>query len=70
LGEYAMARNAPAGDGHRNGAVRKRSQIKTKVTGEEHFTKRSKATSQFTDQKKDDRSSRAYARSTDHSEAI
>jgi hypothetical protein len=49
-----MATNAPAGDGHRKGAVRKRSQLKTKVMGEEHFTKRSKASGQFMDQKKDD----------------
>jgi hypothetical protein len=46
-----MATNAPTGDGHRNGAVRKRSQIKTKVMGEEHFTKRDKSTGQFIDQK-------------------
>ncbi len=26
-----MATNAPTGDGHRNGAVRKRTQLKTKV---------------------------------------
>ena len=49
-----MATNAPAGDGHRNGAVRKRSQFKTKVMGEEHFTKRNKKSGQFTAQKKDD----------------
>ena len=48
-----MATNAPAGDHHRNGAVRKRSQVKTNVMGEEHFTKRSKETGQFIDQKKD-----------------
>ena len=48
-----MATNAPAGDGHRNGAVRKRSQLKTKVMGEEHFTKRDKNTGQFMDQKED-----------------
>jgi hypothetical protein len=46
-----MATNAPAGDNHRNGAVRKRSQLKTKVMGEEHFTKRDKDTGQFMDQK-------------------
>ena len=46
-----MATNAPTGDNHRNGAVRKRSQLKTKVMGEEHFTKRSK-TGQFMDQTK------------------
>lgn len=49
----AMATNAPSGDGHRSGAVRKRTQIKTKVMGEEHFTKRSKKTGQFIDQKAD-----------------
>ena len=49
-----MATNAPTGDGQRKGAVRKRSQLKTKVMGEEHFTKRSKKTGQFTAQKKDD----------------
>jgi len=48
-----MATNAPAGDGHRNGAVRKRSQLKTKVMGEDHFTKRSKTSGQFIAQKKD-----------------
>jgi len=49
-----MATNAPTGDGHRKGAVRKRTQIKTKVMGEEHFTKRSKNTGQFLSQKRDD----------------
>ena len=53
FGRKFMATNAPAGDGHRNGAVRKRSQLKTKVMGEEHFTKRSKTTGQFMAQKKD-----------------
>jgi hypothetical protein len=49
-----MATNAPAGDGHRNGAVRKRTQLKTKVMGEEHYTKRSKKNGQFMAQKKGD----------------
>jgi len=49
-----MATNKPTGDGHRNGAVRKRSQIKTKIEGEEHYTKRSKESGQFMAQKKDD----------------
>jgi hypothetical protein len=48
-----MATNAPAGDGHRNGAVRKRTQIKTEVVGEDNFTKRSKTTGKFLAQKKD-----------------
>jgi len=51
--EQQMATNAPAGDNHRNGAVRKRSQLKTKVMGEDHFTKRSKKSGQFVAQKKD-----------------
>lgn len=50
-----MATNAPAGDGHRNGAVRKRSQIKTKIMGEDHYTKRDKTTGEFAAQKKDDK---------------
>lgn len=47
-----MATNAPAGDGHRNGAVRKRSQLKTRTMGEEHFVKRDKTSGQFMTQKK------------------
>ena len=46
-----MATNAPPGDGHRNGAVKKRSQLKTKIEGEEHYTKRDLTTGQFMDQK-------------------
>jgi len=49
-----MATNKPAGDGHRNGAVRKRSQLKTAIEGEEHFTKRDKNSGQFMAQKKDE----------------
>jgi hypothetical protein len=48
-----MATNAPTGDDHRQGAVRKRTQIKTKVMGEGRYTKRSKQTGQFIDQKAD-----------------
>ena len=48
-----MATNAPAGDGHRNGAVKKRTQLKTKVFGEERYTKRSKSSGEFLSQKKD-----------------
>lgn len=47
-----MAVNKPVGDDARKGAVRKRSQLKTKVEGEAHWTKRSKASGQFMDQKK------------------
>jgi len=47
-----MATNAPAGDNHRQGAVRKRTQLKTKTMGEEHFTKRDKTSGQFIAQKK------------------
>lgn len=48
-----MATNKPKGDNKRNGAVRKRTQLKTKIGGEEHWTKRSKTTGQFMDQKAD-----------------
>ena len=50
-----MASNEPAGDGHRVGAVKKRSQLKTKIMGEEHYTKRSKASGRFMEQKADDK---------------
>jgi hypothetical protein len=47
-----MATNKPVGDNARKGAVRKRSQLKTKMQGEEHWTKRDKNTGQFIDVKK------------------
>ena len=47
-----MAVNKPVGDSARKGAVRKRSQLKTKLQGEETWTKRGKASGQFMDQKK------------------
>ena len=50
-----MAVNKPVGDNARKGAVRKRSQLKTKMKGEEHWTKRSRASGRFIDQKKDDK---------------
>jgi len=52
--EISMATNKPAGDGHRNGAIKDRSQLKTKIMGEEHYTKRDTTTGQFMDQKADD----------------
>ena len=51
--EVVMAINKPKGDNARKGAVRKRSQLKTKVEGEAHWTKRTRKTGQFMDQKKD-----------------
>jgi hypothetical protein len=48
-----MATNKPAGDGHRKGAVKHRSQRHTRIMGEEHFTKRDLDTGQFIDQKAD-----------------
>jgi hypothetical protein len=51
--ETNMASNEPTGDGHRIGAVKKRSQLKTKVMGEERYTKRSKESGRFMDQKAD-----------------
>ena len=61
-----MATNKPAGDGHRNGAVRKRTQLKTKVMGEEHFTKRSKNSGQFLSQKEDRGKYKSVRRERDH----
>ena len=46
-----MATNPPPGDNHRRGAVRKRSQVRTPLTGKE--TKRDRTTGQFMDQKSD-----------------
>lgn len=48
-----MAVNKPPGDGARKGAVRKRSQLKTKIEGEAHWTKRDKESGEFMAQKKD-----------------
>ena len=48
-----MAVNKPVGDNARKGAVRKRSQLKTAMAGEKHWTKRSRTTGQFMDVKKD-----------------
>ena len=48
-----MSTNRPPPDGHRVGAVKDRSQLKTKIEGEEHWTKRDKATGEFMDQKAD-----------------
>ena len=46
-----MATNLPTGDGHRNGEVRKRSQVRSTLTGNE--TKRDRTTGEFMAQKKD-----------------
>ncbi|WP_406698703.1 hypothetical protein V5E97_07430 [Singulisphaera sp. Ch08] len=46
-----MATNPPVGDGHRKGAVRKRSQVSNPLT--ERFTKRDTETGRFIAQKKD-----------------
>jgi hypothetical protein len=48
-----MSTNKPPPDGHRVGAVNDRSQLKTKIEGEQHWTKRDKTTGQFMDQKAD-----------------
>ena len=42
-----MAVNKPAGDNARKGAVRKRSQLKTKMAGKSQWTKRSRDTGEF-----------------------
>jgi len=42
-----MAVNKPTGDNARKGAVRKRSQLPTKVLSEKTWTKRNRATGEF-----------------------
>jgi hypothetical protein len=46
-----MATNPPPGDNRRKGMVRKRSQVRTPLTGKE--TKRDRTTGKFMDQKSD-----------------
>ena len=46
-----MATNPPTGDGHRNGAVKDRSQVKNTKT--DTWTKRDAETGKFLDGKKD-----------------
>jgi hypothetical protein len=53
--ETEMAVNKPVGDNARKGAVRRRSQLETKVMGEDHWTKRNKESGRFMDQKADDK---------------
>lgn len=50
-----MASNEPTGDNARKGAVKKRTQLKTAMNGEEHWTKRSKENGQFMDVKADEK---------------
>jgi len=50
-----MAVNKPKGDSARKGAVRKRTQLKTKMMGEARWTKRSKKSGRFMDVKKDEK---------------
>jgi hypothetical protein len=47
-----MATNKPVGDNARKGAVRKRTQLRSKTMGEGTWTKRDKNTGKFMDQKK------------------
>ena len=47
-----MAVNKPIGDNARKGAVRKRTQLQTKMAGKKQWTKRSKETGEFMDNKK------------------
>jgi len=48
-----MAKNKPYGDGHRKGAVRKRSQVKNPKTS--RYVKRDTDTDRFMDQKADEK---------------
>ncbi|RHX83388.1 hypothetical protein DLM78_22075 [Leptospira stimsonii] len=50
-GSVNMATNPPKGDGHRNGMVKGRSQVKNPLTG--NYVKRDTETGQFIDQKAD-----------------
>jgi hypothetical protein len=52
LKDFTMATNKPTGDNARKGAVRKRTQLRTKVRGKSTWTKRDKTTGEFMDQKK------------------
>jgi hypothetical protein len=52
--EVAVSTNKTPPDGRRVGAVKDRAQLQTKMAGEEHWTKRDKATEQFMDQKTDE----------------
>ena len=47
-----MAVNKPVGDNTRKGAVGKRSQLKTTIMGEDTWTKRTRTSGRFIDQKK------------------
>ncbi len=47
-----MAVNKPVGDNARKGAVKKRSQLTTKMAGKAQWTKRDKTTGKFLDVKK------------------
>lgn len=49
-----MATNKPGGGGHWNDEVKNRSQLKTKMMGKEHETKRDTKTGEFVAVKKDD----------------
>jgi hypothetical protein len=51
-GRDNMAVNKPVGDNARKGAVKKRTQRKTKLMGKTTWTKRSTASGRFVDQKK------------------
>jgi hypothetical protein len=64
-----MAVNKPAGDNARKGAVRKRSQLQTKMMGEEKWTKRSKASGRFMDQKEDGKRFKGVRKETGTSRA-
>lgn len=50
-GSENMATNPPSGDGHRNGAIRNRSQVHNPKN--DRWTKRDSDTGQFIDQKSD-----------------
>jgi hypothetical protein len=55
-----MATNPPTGDGQRKGAVRKRSQLKTKMAGESQWTKRDRTSGAFMANKKSEAKFKAF----------
>jgi hypothetical protein len=59
-----MAANKPMDDNGRKGALRKRSQLTTKMAGEEHWTKRSRSAGRFLDVKQDGGEFRGASRET------
>jgi hypothetical protein len=61
-----MGSNEPVGDGHRIGAVKKRSQLKTKMMGKAHYTKRDTTSGEFMAQKADEKKFKGVRKEKPH----